>query len=420
MVLKRENVDLLRFSVIGNVDDGKSTLIGRLLYDSKSIFEDQLLAIEESSKRRGEGYLNLALLTDGLKDEREQGITIDVAYRYFTTLKRKFIIADCPGHTQYTRNMVTGTSSAQASIIMIDARNGVVEQTKRHAFICSFMGVKHLIVCVNKMDLVGFSEEVFEKIISEMKEFMSKLSIPEVHFIPISALLGDNIVNKSENILWYGGSTLIYTLENLYLASDDNHIDTRFPVQKVIRPISEEFHDFRGYAGRIESGILKPNDEIVLLPSGFETKVGAIYCGDKKIEEAFYPMSVVVTIDGNFDLSRGDMMVKKNNQPIVTQDVDVLVCWLGDKELDVNATFWMHHTTKEVKSKIKEVIYKMDINTLHKAENDKKVKMNDISRIRIRTASPVFVDKYKNNRRTGCVLLVDEATGATVAAGVIV
>lgn len=419
MNLVRDNIDLLRFSVIGSVDDGKSTLIGRLLYDTKSIFEDQLSAIEESSRKRGEEGVNLALLTDGLKAEREQGITIDVAYRYFSTPKRKFIIADCPGHIQYTRNMVTGTSSAQASIILIDARRGVLEQTKRHAFITSLMGVKHLIVCVNKMDLVDYQEGRFDEIVDEMRSFITKLDIPEVHFIPISALNGDNIVDKSEKFSWYQGSTLLYTIENLHLASDDNHVDCRFPVQRVIRPMSKDWHDFRGYSGRVESGIFKPGDEVCLLPSGFETKIKTIQTMDGDVAEAFYPMSVVMTLEDEFDLSRGDMIVRTNNRPEIVQDLDMMICWLSETPLNPAGKFVLKHTTNEVKARVKEIQYKIDIETLHRDEAVKQVGMNDIARIRARVNRPIFADNYVNNRKTGSVILIDEFSNETVAAGLL-
>lgn len=416
----KETRDILRFSVIGSVDDGKSTLIGRLMYDSKSIMQDQYDAIEASSSRRGDGRLNLALLTDGLKAEREQGITIDVAYLYFTTPTRKFIIADCPGHIQYTRNMVTGTSSSQASLILIDVRHGVVEQTKRHAFISSMMGVKHLIVGINKMDLVDYSQEKFDEITTSMKSYLSKLDIPEVHFVPICALHGDNIVDKSVSMPWYRGPTLLYILETLFLASDDNHVDCRFPIQKVIRPMSKEWHDFRGYAGRVESGVFKPGDEVMLLPSGFQSKIQKIYRGYEEVNEAFCPMSISMTLEGDFDLSRGDMIVKKNNVPVVTHDLDLLVCWFSDKPLDLSAQFYVKHTTKETKVKIKEILYKLDILHLHKVENDKVIKMNDIARIRVRVAEPLFVDKYKINRKTGGLLLIDAITNNTVASGIVI
>jgi sulfate adenylyltransferase subunit 1 len=420
MTFRRDNIDLLRFSVIGNVDDGKSTLIGRLLYDSKSILEDRFQSIQEASKRRGEDYLNLALLTDGLRAEREQGVTIDVAYMYFATPKRKFIIADCPGHVQFTRNMVTGTSSAQASIILIDARNGMAEQTKRHSFICSMMGVKHLIVCVNKMDLVEFSESRFEEIVSEMRGFPSKLDIQDVHFVPISALHGDNIVNESAQMPWYRGSPLLYLLENLYLASDHNFIDGRFAVQKVIRPMSSAWHDFRGYAGRVDSGIFRPGEDVVLLPSGFQSRVKEIFYKEKSVQEAFYPMSVTVTLADEFDFSRGDMLAKKNNQPEVVQDLDVLICWFGEKPLVPSGNLLVKHTTKETKVKVKEILYKIDIHTLSKVESDKSIGMNDIARIRVRTAEPLMVDKYRINKNTGSLILIDGNTNYTVASGIVI
>jgi sulfate adenylyltransferase subunit 1 len=420
MALYRENIDLLRFAVIGSVDDGKSTLIGRLLYDTKSIFEDQLSAIEESSRSRGEEYVNLALLTDGLKAEREQGITIDVAYRYFSTPKRKFIIADCPGHIQYTRNMVTGTSNASVGVILVDVRNGVIEQTKRHAFITSLMGVKHLVVCVNKMDMVDYQEEAYQEIVADMKAFTSKLKIPEIHFIPISALKGDNIVDQTQKMPWYRGSSLLYLLETIHLASDDNHVDCRFPIQRVIRPMSEKFHDFRGYAGQISSGVFKPGDEVALLPSGFETRIKEIYSGEKKVDEAFYPMSVVMTLEENFDLSRGDMLVRSNNRPTVTQDLDVLICWLNERPLNPSAKYVVQQTTNSVRAKIKEVLYRIDIHTLHKDQETKDIKMNDIARIRLRVNRPLFTDSYQVNRKTGSLIIVDEQTHDTVGAAMII
>ena len=418
--IQRDNIDLLRFSVIGSVDDGKSTLIGRLLYDSKSIFKDQLQAIEESSKKRGEDYVNLALLTDGLKAEREQGITIDVAYRYFTTPNRKFIIADCPGHIQYTRNMVTGTSSSQASVILIDARKGVVEQTKRHAFICNLMGVKHLIVCINKMDLVEFSEENFVEISNSMRAFISKLDITEVHFIPISALKGDNIVDKSKQMDWYEGSSLLYTLENLHLGSDDNHVDCRFPIQRVIRPMNDKWHDFRGYAGRIESGVFKPGDKVALLPSGFESTIKNIQTMNGHVQEAFYPMSIVMTLNDDLDLSRGDMVVRINNRPEISQNLDLMICWVSDIPLNPNGKYIVKHTTKEVKARFKEILYKINIDNLHREESNKSIHMNDISRVKVRINKPIFVDKYKNNKRTGSLIIIDEMNKDTVAAGLII
>lgn len=418
--MNREDIDLLRLSVIGSVDDGKSTLIGRLLYDSKSIFEDQLLAIEESSKRRGEGYLNLALLTDGLKAEREQGITIDVAYRYFSTPKRKFIIADCPGHIQYTRNMVTGTSSAQASVILVDARNGVVEQTKRHTFLTSLMGVKHLVVCVNKMDLVSYDENKYDEVVNELRSFLTKLEIPEVHFIPISALQGDNIVDKSEKMNWYQGSTLLYTLETIHLGSDHNHIDCRFPIQKVVRPMEEKWHDFRGYAGRVESGVFKAGDTVKLLPSNFDAKIKEIKTIDGDVKEAFHPMSVVITLEEDFDLSRGDMIVRKNNQPEISKEHELMICWLSSESLNLNNKYILRHTSKEVRTSIKDIRYKLDINSLHRNEDDLSIEMNDIARVLIKTSKPLYVDSYKNNKNTGSVVLIDEFSNNTVAAGMII
>lgn len=413
------NMDLLRFTTAGSVDDGKSTLIGRLLYDTKSIFEDQMEAIEEASNRRGKGYVDLSLLTDGLRAEREQGITIDVAYRYFATPKRKFIIADTPGHIQYTRNMVTGASTANLAIILIDARHGVVEQTCRHSFIASLLQIKHLVICVNKMDLVDFKQEVFEKIKGDFEKFSSNLDIQDIHYIPISALLGDNVVERSENTPWYKGSPLLYTLENVHIAGDRNHEDPRFPVQYVIRPQRDEFHDYRGYAGVVESGVFKPGDEIVALPSGFKSKIKSIDFNGKQLEAAFPPMSVTLTIENDIDISRGDMIVKSENQPQASQDVELMVCWLSDRKLAVGGKYAIKHTTKEARSIIKEVKYKVDINTLEKVEGNTEVGLNDIAKIVIRTTSPLFFDSYKKNRATGSLIIVDEGTNVTVGAGMI-
>jgi sulfate adenylyltransferase subunit 1 len=414
------DMDLLRFTTAGSVDDGKSTLIGRLLYDSKSIFEDQLEAIERTSEQRGDGYVNLALLTDGLRAEREQGITIDVAYRYFATPRRKFIIADTPGHIQYTRNMVTGASTANLAIVLVDARHGVVEQTCRHAFIASLLQIKHLVLCVNKMDLVGYKQEVFERIKEDFQAFSSKLSIPDIHYIPISALNGDNVVDKSENMPWFKGATLMYTLENVHIASDMNHVDSRFPVQWVIRPQSEQYHDFRGYAGRIEGGIFKPGDEILALPSGFTTTIKNIETIDGPVTEAFPPMSVVITLKDEIDISRGDMIVKPNNQPNVGQDIELMVCWLHEKKLQPGGKYGIRHTTKEARCIVKDVRYKININTLHRLEDDKVIGLNDIGRILIRTTAPLFYDSYSRNRFTGSLILIDEFTNETVAAGMII
>ncbi|MFN3403774.1 MAG: sulfate adenylyltransferase subunit CysN [Cytophagaceae bacterium] len=414
------DMDLLRFTTAGSVDDGKSTLIGRLLYDSKSIFEDQLEAIERTSEQRGDGYVNLALLTDGLRAEREQGITIDVAYRYFATPKRKFIIADTPGHIQYTRNMVTGASTANLAIILIDARNGVVEQTCRHSFIASLLQIKHIIVCINKMDLVGYKEDVYEKIKQDYINFSSKLSVPDIRFIPISALHGDNVVDDSPNMPWYKGGTLLYTLENVNIGSDLNHVDCRFPVQWVIRPQTDEYHDFRGYAGRVEGGVFKPGDEVLALPSGFTTKIKSIETMDGPLKEAFPPMSVTITLEDEIDISRGDMIVKPNNQPAVGQDIELMICWLNDKKLNAGGKYTIRHTTKEARCVVKEIRYKVNINTLHRIEDDKTIGLNDIGRVLIRTTSPLFHDSYKKNRSTGSVILIDEFTNETVGAGMII
>jgi len=413
-------MDLLRFTTAGSVDDGKSTLIGRLLFDSKSIFEDQLEAIEEASNRKGKGYVDLSLLTDGLRAEREQGITIDVAYRYFATPKRKFIIADTPGHIQYTRNMVTGASTANLAIILVDARNGVVEQTCRHAFIASLLQIKHIIVCINKMDLMNYSEEVYEKIKEDFTQFSSKLSVPDIRYIPISALHGDNVVDPSINMPWYKGGTLLYTLENVNIGSDLNHVDSRFPVQFVIRPQNDAFHDFRGYAGRVEGGVFKPGDEIMALPSGFTSKIKSIETFEGPIEEAFPPMSVTITLQDNIDISRGDMLVKPTNQPEIGQDVDLMICWLNEKKLQPNGKYTIRHTTKEARCIVKDVRYKVNINTLHRIEDDKSIGLNDIGRIQIRTTSPLFFDSYSKNRSTGSIILIDEFTNETVGAGMII
>lgn len=415
------DMDLLRFTTAGSVDDGKSTLIGRMLYDSKSIFADQMEAIERASaKMGGEEEVNLALLTDGLRAEREQGITIDVAYRYFATPKRKFIIADTPGHIQYTRNMVTGASTANLAIILVDARHGLVEQTCRHSFIASLLKIPHIVFCINKMDLVDYSEERFEEIKDDLEAFCSKLEVNDVRFIPISALKGDNVVNKSKNMDWYQGSTLMYELENIHISGDHNHVDCRFPVQYVIRPQTSEHHDFRGYAGRIAGGVFKKGDEVTLLPSGFATKIASIQTFDGEISEAFAPMSVTICLEEDYDLSRGDMIVRTNNQPDVEQDVELMVCWMGDKPLSPNGKYAIKHTTKDVRCIVKDIRYKVDINTLHRVEDDKVINMNDIARVAVRTTSPLFQDRYSRNRITGSLIMIDEATNKTVGAGMII
>jgi sulfate adenylyltransferase subunit 1 len=414
------SVELLRFTTAGSVDDGKSTLIGRLLYDSKSIFQDQYEAIEEVSKRRGEEEVNFALLTDGLKAEREQGITIDVAYRYFSTPKRKFIIADTPGHIQYTRNMVTGASTANVALVLVDARQGVLEQTRRHAIIASLLQIPHLVICINKMDLVDYSEEVYNGIQDEFEKFAGKLDVHDVSFIPISALRGDNVVERSANMPWFQGTTLLYYLENVHIASDYNFIDCRFPVQYVIRPYSDEYHDYRGYAGRVAGGIFKKGDDVMLLPSGFTTRISKIETYDGEIEEAFPPMSVTVHIEDDFDISRGDMIVRENNVPRQDQDIDVMICWFHEKPLQERGKYVLRHTTKEVRCIIKEVRYRMDVNTLHRDVESNMIRMNDIARISIRTTLPLFVDAYQKNRITGSVILIDEGTNETVAAGMVI
>jgi sulfate adenylyltransferase subunit 1 len=413
------NMDLLRFTTAGSVDDGKSTLIGRLLYDSKAIFEDQLEQIEEVSNRKGKGYVDLSLLTDGLRAEREQGITIDVAYRYFATPKRKFIVADTPGHVQYTRNMVTGASTANLAIILIDARHGVIEQTCRHTFIASLLQIKHVVVCVNKMDLVDFKEEVFEKIKDDYLGFASKLSIPDIRFIPISALLGDNVVDESTNTPWYKGGTLMYTLETVNISTDHNMVDPRFSVQYVIRPQNDTYHDYRGYAGRVEGGVFKPGDEIIHLPSGLTTKIKSIDTFEGPVQEAFPPMSVTITLENDIDISRGDMLAKPNNQPQSSQDVEIMLCWMNEKKMTPNGKYIIKHTSKEARCVVKDVRYKININTLHKIEDDKTIGLNDIGRVLLRTTSPLFNDSYSKNRLTGSVILIDEFTFETVGAGMI-
>jgi sulfate adenylyltransferase subunit 1 len=412
-------MELLRFTTAGSVDDGKSTLIGRLLYDSKSIFEDQMAAVKQSSERKGLQHVDLSLLTDGLRSEREQGITIDVAYRYFATPKRKFIIADTPGHIQYTRNMVTGASTANVALLLIDARHGVIEQTCRHSFIASLLKIPHIIACVNKMDLVDYSEEVFNKVVEQYHEFASKLDIKDIRYIPISALDGDNVVNRSENMDWYRGASLLDTLETLHIGSDQNHLDARFPVQTIIRPHAEEYHDYRGYAGRIAGGIFRKGDNVTVLPSGLTSKIRSIDTYDGPLDEAFPPMSVSITLEDDIDISRGDMIVKKNNQPEVGQDVDVLMCWMSAKPPRPGAKYYLKNTSREVMAIIKEVIYKIDINTMQRLEEDNDIKMNDMARVRMRTTRPLIFDEYRRNRITGSLILIDESTNETVAAGTI-
>jgi len=412
-------MELLRFTTAGSVDDGKSTLIGRLLYDSKSIFEDQLEAVKRASIQRGNEYINLALLTDGLRAEREQGITIDVAYRYFATPRRKFIIADTPGHVQYTRNMVTGASTANAAIILIDARNGVTEQTCRHSYIASLLQIPHIVVCINKMDLVGYSEEVFSSIRKSFEEFAIKMEIRDIRFVPISALHGDNVVEPSQNMGWYNDGTLLSVLETIPINRDYNLEDARFPVQHVIRPISEDFHDYRGYAGRVDGGIFKKGDRIVVLPEGHRSVVSSIDVFEGSVEEAFPPMSVTLRLEDDIDISRGDMIVKEDNLPRVSQDIEMKICWMNPKPMQLNGKYALKHTTRDVRCLIKEVHYKVNVNTLENIEGDKEVKMNEIAKVSIRTTKPLFFDSYGRNRKTGAVVLIDEGTNETVGVGMI-
>jgi sulfate adenylyltransferase subunit 1 len=418
--MNTQHKEILRFTTAGSVDDGKSTLIGRLLYDSKSIFQDQLNAIEASSKNKGFDYIDLSLLTDGLKSEREQGITIDVAYRYFATPKRKFIVADTPGHVQYTRNMVTGASTANLAIILIDARKGMLEQTHRHAFIASLLGIPHAIVCINKMDLVDYNQDVYNTIVANFEAFSAKLNIKDIQFIPISALSGDNIVNRSENMNWYEGSTLMYHLETVHISSDYNHIDCRFPIQSVIRPHTLQHQDYRGFAGRIDGGIFKPGDKIKVLPSGFESKIKSIDLNGESIAEAFSPMSVTMTLEDEIDVSRGDMIVRENNVPEIGQNIEVLVTWMSQKPLHARTKVIIKHTTNECFGLITKLEYKIDINTLHRIEAIEKVEMNDIARISIRTSKPLLYDTYSRNRQTGSLIIIDEQTNETIGAGMII
>ncbi len=414
------NMELLRFTTAGSVDDGKSTLIGRLLYDSKAIFEDQMEAIEAASERAGLEGVNLALLTDGLRAEREQGITIDVAYRYFATPKRKFIIADTPGHIQYTRNMVTGASTANVALILVDARLGVLEQTRRHAYIASLLQIPHVIFCVNKMDLMDYSEERFESIKADLEAISAKLSVKDIRFVPISALNGDNVVDRSQNMNWYEGPTLMFLLENIHIASDINHQDFRYPVQYVIRPQTTEWHDYRGYAGRIASGSVKVGDAIKVLPSGFTSKVKTIDMFEEPLQEAFAPQSVSITLEDDIDISRGDMLVKEENEPQASQDLEVMLCWFNERKLVTRGKYALKHTSADAKCMITNIDYKMNISTLEKEEENKEVGMNDIAKVTIRTTKPLFFDSYRDNRITGSLILVDEGTNETVAAGMII
>jgi sulfate adenylyltransferase subunit 1 len=413
-------MDLLRFSTCGSVDDGKSTLIGRLLYDSKNIFEDQLEAVENSSRKRGDEYTNLALLTDGLRAEREQGITIDVAYRYFATPKRKFIIADTPGHIQYTRNMVTGASTAQLAIVLIDARKGVIEQTRRHSFIANLLRIKHIVLAVNKMDLVDWSEEAYNQIVSDFKEFASQFeNIADITAIPLAALHGDNIVDKSESLPWYSGPTLLEHLETVEISHDDDQTEPRFPVQWVIRPMNEEYHDYRAYAGRVAGGTFNVGDPITVLPSGLESKISAIHTYEGDLESASMPLSVSISLEDEIDISRGDMLVNTNAQPHHAQEFSAMICWFSEKKLLPRGKYYLRHTTREVQAIVTSLDFKVNINTLEQLEEDVNFSFNDIGQIRVRTSAPLFFDTYNRNRITGSFILIDSGTNETVAAGMI-
>ncbi|WP_433129334.1 sulfate adenylyltransferase subunit 1 [Micromonospora sp. CA-240977] len=414
-------MDLLRFATAGSVDDGKSTLIGRLLYDTKSLFTDQLAAVEAVSAARGDEYTNLALLTDGLRAEREQGITIDVAYRYFATPRRKFIIADTPGHIQYTRNMVTGASTADLALILVDARKGLVEQSRRHAFLCSLLRVPHLVLCVNKMDLVDWSQEVYERIADEFTAFAAKLDAPDLTVVPISALRGDNIVARSENMPWYEGPSLLHHLERVHIASDRNLVDVRFPVQYVIRPQSTTVTDYRGYAGQVASGVLKPGDEVMVLPSGFTSRISAVETADGPVPEAFPPMSVTVRLADEIDISRGDLICRPNNAPAVAQDIEAMVCWMDETApLRVGGRYAIKHTTRSARAIVRGLHYRLDINSLHRDESADELRLNEIGRVRLRTTVPLLADEYRRNRTTGGFVIIDEATNRTVGAAMIV
>ncbi|MGC4771253.1 sulfate adenylyltransferase subunit 1 [Micromonospora sp. DT44] len=414
-------MDLLRFATAGSVDDGKSTLIGRLLYDTKSLFTDQLAAVEAVSAARGDEYTNLALLTDGLRAEREQGITIDVAYRYFATPRRKFIIADTPGHIQYTRNMVTGASTADLALILVDARKGLVEQSRRHAFLCSLLRVPHLVLCVNKMDLVDWSQEVYERIADEFTAFAAKLDVPDLTVVPVSALRGDNIVSRSDNMPWYEGPSLLHHLERVHIASDRNLVDVRFPVQYVIRPQSTTVTDYRGYAGQVASGVLKPGDEVMVLPSGFTSRIAAVETADGPVAEAFPPMSVTVRLADEIDISRGDMICRPNNAPAVAQDIEAMVCWMDETApLRVGGRYAIKHTTRSARAIVRGLHYRLDINSLHRDESADELRLNEIGRVRLRTTVPLLADEYRRNRTTGGFVIIDETTNRTVGAAMIV
>jgi bifunctional enzyme CysN/CysC len=421
MQMTRDNQepDLLRLSTAGSVDDGKSTLIGRLLYETKSVWEDQLEAVERLSKTRGSDYVDLALLTDGLRAEREQGITIDVAYRYFSTPRRKFILADTPGHTQYTRNMVTGTSTADLTVVLVDARKGLTEQSRRHTFIASLLGVPHIVMCFNKMDLVDYSERVFDDLRTELQPFLARLDIRDVTFIPTSALYGDNVVERSKNMPWYRGLALLEHLEQVFIASDRNLIDVRFPVQTVIRPHTSAHPDYRGYAGQVAGGVMKRGDEVMVLPSGLTSRIQSIDTYDGPVPEAVPPMSVTLVLEDDIDISRGDMICRPNNQPTVGQDIDATICWMSTRPMRVGGKYALKHTTRSARAVVNELLYRINVNTLHREESATALELNEIGRITLRTTSPLCYDEYRRNRTTGGFILIDEATNDTAAAGII-
>ncbi|HTU98471.1 MAG TPA: sulfate adenylyltransferase subunit CysN [Solirubrobacteraceae bacterium] len=417
--IRRRHSELLRIATAGSVDDGKSTLIGRLLHDSKSIFEDQMEHVVQTSERRGDGYLNLALLTDGLRAEREQGITIDVAYRYFATPRRKFIIADTPGHEQYTRNMVTGASTADASIVLVDARKGVSEQTRRHMFIASLLRIPHLVVCVNKMDLVNYDEDVFYNILEEVTDFSSRLQVPDITFVPISALHGDNVVERSHNMQWFGAAPLLYHLEHVVIAQDRNLNDVRFPVQWVIRPMSDSHHDYRGYAGQVAGGVICPGTEVVALPGGQKTTVASIDTFDGELEAAFPTMSVALRLADQIDISRGDMLVEAEDQPTAARELEAHLCWMSEQPLTPRGKYTIKHTTRSARAIVEEIDHRVDINTLEHVKAEQ-LGLNEVGRVRLRCSSPLVVDPYSRNRTTGSFILIDESTNDTVAAGMVI
>lgn len=411
--------DLLRFSTAGSVDDGKSTLIGRLLFETKAIYEDQLAAIEQASRAQGADYVNLALLTDGLRAEREQGITIDVAYRYFATPQRSFILADTPGHVQYTRNMVTGASTSDLAIILLDASRGITEQSRRHMFIASLLRIPHFVICINKMDLVDYSEATFKRLCQEFLPFITRLEVPDLVFIPISALYGENVTARSERMPWYEGSSLLHHLETVHVASDRNLIDVRFPVQWVVRPHRTAYHDYRGYAGQVAGGVLKPGDEIAVLPGGFTSRIRRIETYDGPVSAAYPPMSVTVLLEDALDISRGDLICRVHNRPIVGQVLEATLCWLTTTPLRVGTTYTIKHTTRRTRAIVKNLRYRININTLHRDEEAATLELNEIGRVSLRTASPLFYDPYRRNRLTGSFILIDDATHETVAAGIL-